>query len=138
MKILVVDDDPQLRAVLRHILRRDGHAVCEAEDGDVALQALGKDETIALALIDMVMPRKEGLETILDIRRAEAPGTARAERPVKIIAMSGGPRFHMHDPLHLALSCGADFVIEKPFEPAALRALVQQAENFVQQAENKG
>jgi CheY-like chemotaxis protein len=45
--------------------------------------------------------------------------------PVKIVAMSGGGRMHDYDPLKLARACGANFVIAKPFEPAAIRELIR-------------
>ncbi len=115
LRVLVADDDPQLRLMLKHVLVRAGFRVAEAEDGDAALSLLAH-ETCDVALIDLMMPNKEGLETILDIRQRFAD--------IKIVAMSGGARLHADDPLMLAQQCGADAVIAKPFLPAELTALL--------------
>ena len=115
--ILLVEDDTQLRLALRHILGRDGYDVIEAEDGDIALKKI-EEQSFDLILMDVIMPNKEGLETILELRKT---------RPdLKIIAMSGGGRLHAFDPLKLARDCGANFVIAKPFEPSEIRDLVKQ------------
>jgi CheY-like chemotaxis protein len=116
--ILVVDDDPQLRLALSHILRRLGHHVDQAENGHRALQSITAHRTgYDLVVMDIIMPDKEGIETILELRRM---------RPqLKIIAMSGGGRLYDFDPLKLATDCGANFVIAKPFEPAAMRRMVE-------------
>lgn len=115
--ILVVDDDPQLRLALSHVLRRLGHQVDQATNGHQALQNIADHPAgYDLILMDIIMPDKEGIETILELRKT---------RPqLKIIAMSGGARLHDYDPLKLARDCGANFVIAKPFEPAALRQMV--------------
>lgn len=116
MNILVAEDDAQMRLMLRHILSREGHDVAEAGDGNAALRLL-EERAFDLVLMDIIMPGKEGIETILEIRRT---------RPhLKIIAMSGGARFHAFDPLATARDCGANFVIAKPFQPSELRELVR-------------
>ena len=116
--ILVVDDDPQLRLALSHILRRLGHRVDQAENGHRALQSIAAQrDGYDLVVMDIIMPDKEGIETILELRKT---------RPhLKIIAMSGGGRLYDYDPLKLATDCGANFVIAKPFEPAAMRRMVE-------------
>ena len=78
--ILVIDDQPQIRKMARHILSMAGHAVVEAEDGAVGLKQLAVHRP-AIVLTDILMPGTEGLETIFAIRRA-APD-------VKSIALSG-------------------------------------------------
>lgn len=115
--ILVVDDDPQLRLALSLILRRLGHLVDQAENGYSALQSIAAHrDGYDLVVMDIIMPDKEGIETILELRKT---------RPhLKIIAMSGGGRLYDFDPLKLAIDCGANFVIAKPFEPAAMRRMV--------------
>lgn len=116
--ILVVDDDPQLRLALSHILRRLGHHVDQAENGHRALQSITAHRTgYDLVVMDIIMPDKEGIETILELRKM-CP-------QLKIIAMSGGGRLYDFDPLKLATDCGANFVIAKPFEPAAMRRMVE-------------
>lgn len=118
--ILVVDDNAQLRLALRHILAREGYDVDEACDGQEALESIevaSRSKGYDLILMDIIMPRKEGLETILELRKQNPQ--------MKIIAMSGGGRLNNFDPLKLARDCGANFVINKPFEPDKLRSLVR-------------
>ena len=113
--VLVVDDEPEIRALLRQVLERDGHAVTEAENGRKAVRAL-RERTVDLVITDIIMPEQEGMETISEIRRL---------RPdVKIIAMSGGGRRLSMDFLPLAARLGADATIEKPFKPASIAAAV--------------
>ncbi|MDP2206504.1 MAG: response regulator [Alphaproteobacteria bacterium] len=117
-KILVVDDDMQMRLSLGHILRREGHHVDEAADGHAAIDCVeAPDADYDLVLMDIIMPDKEGIETILHLRRRHPS--------LKIIAMSGGARLFDFDPLRLARDCGANFVLAKPFEPTALRELLR-------------
>ena len=115
--VLVVDDEPAIRALLRHILERDGHAVTEAENGRKAMRAL-RNARVDLVITDIIMPEQEGMETISEIRRI---------RPdIKIIAMSGGGRRLSMDFLPLAARLGADRTIEKPFKPASIAAAVSE------------
>jgi DNA-binding response OmpR family regulator len=114
--ILVVDDDRQLRSMLKRILEREGYDVAEAADGYAALQQASAQD-YDLVITDIIMPHKEGFETILELR-CKNPG-------IKIIAMSGGGRMMDGNCLELARNCGANFTIAKPFEPAAVRKLVR-------------
>jgi CheY-like chemotaxis protein len=115
--VLVVDDEPEIRTVLRRVLERAGHAVTEAENGRKAVRALS-EAPIDLVITDIVMPEQEGMETILQIRRL---------RPdIKIIAMSGGGRRVSMDFLPLAVRLGADRIFEKPFKPAHVAAAVSE------------
>ena len=115
--VLVVDDEPEIRSLLRQVLERDGHAVTEAENGRKAVRAL-REGSIDLVITDIVMPEQEGMETILQIRRL---------RPdMKIIAMSGGGRRLSMDFLPLAARLGADRTIEKPFKAAHVAAAVSE------------
>jgi CheY-like chemotaxis protein len=108
--VLVIDDDAQIRRMTRRILAGAGHAVIEAEDGDAGL-ALVRSGEVALVLTDLIMPNKEGIETIRDIRQI-CPEMA-------IIAMSGtGASASLY--LHVAEKLGADAVLSKPFRAAEL------------------
>jgi CheY-like chemotaxis protein len=108
--VLVIDDDAQIRRMARRILAGAGHAVIEAEDGDAGL-ALVRSGEVALVLTDLIMPNKEGIETIRDIRQI-CPEMA-------IIAMSGtGASASLY--LHVAEKLGADAVLSKPFRAAEL------------------
>ncbi len=115
--VLVVDDEPAIRELLRLVLERDGHAVTEAENGRKAMRAL-RELTIDLVITDIIMPEQEGMETISEIRRL---------RPdMKIIAMSGGGQRLSMDFLPMAARLGADRTIEKPFKPASIVATVSE------------
>lgn len=113
--ILVVDDDALFRTTLRSILERAGHEVAEAGDGKLGLAAYRKRRP-DLVLIDMIMPNREGVETIVDLR---ADGGA-----PPIIAMSGGGFDGGGLYLTLASGVGADAVLKKPIRAKDLLAMV--------------
>ena len=105
--ILLVEDDEQLRPLLRLVLERGGHQVQEAGNGKEALEIYLRHPT-DLVVTDLVMPDKEGLETILELRRIYPD--------VKIIAMSGGGRTGGgKNYLELARKFGAAHILTKPF-----------------------
>ena len=105
-RILVVDDEKPIRDILEHALTASGFHVRTAADGFEAL-SLARHHQFDLVITDMVMPGKEGIETILELRRT-APG-------IKIIAMSGGQSTGTGDFLPLAKTLGASAVLKKPF-----------------------
>jgi len=69
-RILVVDDDDQIRTLLRVTLEREGHEVFEAPDGNVAL-SLYHQNPADLVITDIIMPEKEGIEMIMELRRSD-------------------------------------------------------------------
>jgi DNA-binding NtrC family response regulator len=106
IKILVIEDDNAFRQVLVTMLARAGYEVIQAENGNEALrqcQSIQPD----LVLTDIIMPDKEGLETIQELLNL-APN-------MKIIAMSGGGRFGPNSYLPLAEKLGAKRTLQKPF-----------------------
>jgi DNA-binding response OmpR family regulator len=105
-RILLVDDDDSFRKMLRLSLIRMGHDVAEARDGKEAVRLINEGPP-DIMITDLVMPEKEGLETIDEVRR-QYPG-------MKIIAMSGGGRVNASDYLKIARAMGADQVLAKPF-----------------------
>jgi len=105
-RILIVDDDHETRVVLEEILTRSGFAVSVAMGGSEAVRCW-RTERIDLAIIDVWMPEKDGLETIMEIRRI----TPNA----KIIAISGVKTAGPMDPLALASRMGARTTLQKPF-----------------------
>ncbi len=105
-RILLVDDDDSFRKMLRLSLVRLGHEVVEARDGKEAVR-LVREGPPDVMVTDLVMPEKEGLETIDEVRR-QYPG-------LEIIAMSGGGRVNASDYLKIARAMGADQVLAKPF-----------------------
>ena len=103
--VLVVDDDPTIRAIVTELLRDERHAIIEAADGDKALRVL--DATPAeLVVLDMLMPNRDGLETITEIRRRH-PG-------VRILAISSGGSMGVGNLLNMARVFGADETLAKP------------------------
>ncbi len=102
--ILVVDDEPQIRAVLRRKLERCGYDVCEAANGREAIRSL---ETVPFDLVitDILMPEKDGLDTILFLRKQQPN--------VKVIAISA-PSNDLY--LESACAFGASRAFEKPLE----------------------
>lgn len=114
-RILLVDDDEQFRKMLRKMLVRMGFEVIEARDGKEAIEIFQRDP-VDLVMTDIIMPEKEGLETIGALKR-KLPG-------VKIVAMSGGGRGSATDYLKVAMMMGADRTIPKPFSSENLETLL--------------
>jgi len=104
-KILLVDDDEQVRTMLRLTLEREGHEVVEAADGQVAL-ALFHDHEIDLVVTDILMPEKEGIELIMDLKAID--------RNLDIIAISGGGRMDPAEYLNWARRFGVKHTFVKP------------------------
>lgn len=115
--ILVIDDNAQERALIREMLEGDGHEVREAGDGHEGV-ALAESLRPALVICDLMMPRKDGFETVREIR-ARSPGTT-------IIAMSG-LLFGTADHATMAERLGLAAVIEKPFRQMQLLEMVRSA-----------
>lgn len=109
--VLVVDDEPLVRTMLRTVLEQAGYAVAEADDGYHGLAAL-KRQDINVVITDIMMPNKDGIETIREIRR-DHPG-------IGIVAMSGGGTSGDMLYLRIARALGADRILEKPMLPCEL------------------
>ena len=105
-RVLVVDDDYQMREMLGVVLQRKGYDVKTAMDGNAAVR-LQREKPFDVIITDIIMPEKEGLETISEIRRSYPR--------VKIIAISGGGRHRPEGYLELAKQLGANRVLAKPF-----------------------
>lgn len=101
-RILLVDDDPVILQMVNEFLRDAAHEVTTAANGMEALK-LARSAPFDLVITDLVMPEKEGIETILALRK-ESPTT-------KIIAMSGSTE----DYLTVARKLGASGTLAKPF-----------------------
>jgi CheY-like chemotaxis protein len=116
-RILLADDDTEVRETVAMVLTDAGYDVIEALDGEHAVKtyrAKGAD----LVVCDLFMPGKDGLETIQDLRR-EFPG-------VKIIAMSGSGFNGAVDMLRTARHLGAIDILGKPVRRAELLAAVER------------
>jgi DNA-binding response OmpR family regulator len=105
-KVLVIDDDAKIRRVLDLKLRKAGYQVIAAADGDAGLN-LFKAQQPDIIITDILMPGREGLETIIELRRHSPE--------VKIIAVSGGGRVGAEKYLDLAKKFGAQRTFTKPF-----------------------
>lgn len=116
--ILLVDDDPGILKLHGEFLRRAGHTVATAANGKEALQQ-ARSQAFDLLITDLIMPEKEGLETIFEIRKL-APST-------KIVAMSGGGRMSPKDYLFLAQKFGASQTLAKPFSGQELTDAITRA-----------
>jgi len=109
--ILLVDDHAEFLAVQRELLEDAGHTVVTASDGFKALAAV-EARNFDLVITDIIMPGKEGIETIVELRRRYPL--------LKIIAMSGGGRVGAMSYLEMAEKLGAILTLEKPFNRAVL------------------
>jgi len=101
--------------MLRKMLLRMGYEVIEARNGSEALEIFQRDP-VDLVMTDIIMPEKEGLETIGALKRKH-PG-------VKIVAMSGGGRGSATEYLKVAIMMGADRTIRKPFSNENLETIL--------------
>ncbi|RMH60882.1 MAG: response regulator [Calditrichaeota bacterium] len=110
-KILFIDDDPFLRESFSEILERSGFNVVTLEDGMHASEHVRNDH-FDIVVTDIVMPDKEGIETITEIRKINPH--------IPILAISGGGRISPRSHLHLAEHMGANGSLEKPFDGATL------------------
>ena len=116
-RILIIDDERPVRAVLRQMLEREGYEVDEATDGAVGIKLL-HTRPADLVITDLFMPDKEGIETMMEVQK-HFPR-------VKIIAISGGGRMGKIDLLPMAKSFGAQRTLAKPFERRELLQAVRE------------
>lgn len=112
--ILIIDDDPDLRRVMARVLVEAGHQVREAKNGIDGL-AIFRSRHSECIIADIVMPEKEGIETIRELRQ-HAPN-------LPILAISGAHRRTFY--LHAATALGANASLAKPFLPAELLSAVE-------------
>ena len=110
-RVLLIDDEELVRLALRKILEIHEHEVVEAENGNDALN-WHKSEPFDIIITDIIMPGKEGIETIMELKQ-EHP-----ELPVIAIS-GGGPDRHVTY-LETAKFFGADHILTKPFSSEAL------------------
>lgn len=80
-RILIIDDNYDFRKFIREVLEKEGYEVTEAADGDEGLKVF-REKGADLVITDIIMPGKEGIQTMVELRR-DSPD-------VKIIAVSGG------------------------------------------------
>jgi CheY-like chemotaxis protein len=115
--ILVIDDETEVRYAIRAVLEDQGHDVNEAETGTAGLSAIAEAKApYDLVICDIIMPDKEGIETIVEIKQ-RLPDQ-------KIVAISGGGRIKKEDYLAVAAAVGATYTVSKPFDAETLTDMV--------------
>lgn len=112
---LVVDDDPLVRDVVARTLGTAGYDVVCASNGTEAVK-LFASHPCPVVVTDIVMPEKEGIETIIELKRLDPQ--------VKILAISGGGRERGKEFLRYASRLGANAVLSKPFRKAELLEII--------------
>ena len=110
-RILLVDDDALVRDSLTFALEDAGHEVVPAGNGDEGLAALER-ETFDVVILDMLMPDREGIETIREIRKRW--------KTLPVLAISGGDKTGWSDFLRMASNLGATDTLAKPFTATEL------------------
>ena len=116
-KILLVDDDNLVRTSLSYALEDAGHNVVQAVNGDDGLAMLDRDG-FDLVVLDILMPEREGIETIREIRKKWAT--------LPVLAISGGDKTGWFDFLRMASSLGANDTMAKPFGSSDFVARVER------------
>jgi CheY-like chemotaxis protein len=115
--ILIIDDDQPIRMMLRKMLESEGYEITEAADGAEGIKQYHAHQ-IDLIITDIIMPDKEGTETIIELRK---------ENPdIKIIAMSGGGKNKPDGYLQAAKMLGAKQTLVKPIRKKDLLDAIQE------------
>ena len=110
--VLIVEDEMNIVDIVRFNLQREGYATLEAYDGEAGL-ALAREKKPDLILLDVMMPKKNGIDTLKELRQTH-------QTPVIMLTARGSELDRV-----LGLELGADDYIEKPYNPAELLARVQ-------------
>ncbi len=116
-RILVIDDDDQFRNMMLHTLKRAGYEIEVAYDGEDGMRKQ-QDQPFDLIITDIIMPNKEGIGLILDLKN-DYPD-------LKIIAVSGGGSVLPNDYLEIAEKLGAHRTLSKPFERKELLNMIDE------------
>ncbi|MBU0996342.1 MAG: response regulator [Proteobacteria bacterium] len=116
-RVLVIDDEPQVRKMLGKLLEREGFDVTDAQDGREGIR-LYHENPFDLVIMDLVMPEKEGIETIRELK-GDYP-------EIKIIAMSGGGKSAPEGYLDMVRILGAMHTFAKPIMTDQLLDVVHE------------
>lgn len=117
--VLLVEDDKELREMLKMSLLRSGFTVMEAENGKDAI-AHFKPLVTDLVVTDLIMPEEDGLKVVIKLRELKPS--------IRIIAISGGGKVGPGSYLNLAKALGADAIFPKPF---SINDLISKIENLL-------
>ena len=115
--VLIVEDDKELREMLKMSLLRRHFTVLEAENGKEAITHF-KPSLTDLVVTDLIMPEEDGLKVVIKLRELKPS--------IKIIAISGGGKVGPGSYLNLAKALGADAIYSKPFSINDLTAKIEQ------------
>ncbi|HEY7990082.1 MAG TPA: response regulator [Stellaceae bacterium] len=115
--ILLIDDDPLVAFTVERMLQGGGFTVIRAADGEKGLRLL-KEQKVDLIITDIIMPVKEGIETIREIREHDAK--------LPVIAVSGGGHGSGGNYLRMAQALGATEILTKPFDQDELLGAVKR------------
>ena len=122
LKILVVDDEARMRKIVRDFLTSYGYMVIEAADGLEALDMVYKDKSISLVILDIMMPKMDGIECCREIRKF-------SNVPIIMLTAKGDESDEL-----LGFDLGIDDYISKPFSPkilvARIDAILNRANKF--------
>jgi CheY-like chemotaxis protein len=121
-KVLIVDDDYEMCSLMRSWLIKAGHDITEAHDGEEAIEAQKRDPA-EIVVLDLIMPVKEGIETMSILRR-DYPNLG-------IIAVTGGGLVSPEEHLKWAEKFGANRFMRKPFESSELLQHVAALEEAI-------
>ena len=111
-RLLLIEDNNELREMLHTTLAEKGHTIVEARDGKEGMKAYSSDK-FDVVITDILMPNKDGIETIFELRHMH-PG-------VRIIAITGGGAImSVKDCAEIAKNLGIKHVLKKPFNIATL------------------
>ncbi len=113
LKILVVDDENRMRKLVKDFLVKQNYEVLEAEDGEKALDVFFEDNSIALVILDIMMPKLDGWSVCREIRQY-------SKVPIIMLTAKGDERDEL-----LGFELGVDEYITKPFSPKILVARVE-------------
>jgi CheY-like chemotaxis protein len=116
-RILIIDDDDIIKRMLRRMLTRAGYDVLDAADGKEGIERF-RENDVDLVITDLIMPEKEGLEMIMELK-TDFPD-------IKIIAMSGGAQMGPEGYLQLADALGAQRTLKKPIAREDLLAAIEE------------
>ena len=111
-KILVVDDESRIRKIIRDFLVREGYVVCEAEDGEAALDSFCSNNDIDLIIMDVMMPKMDGWQLCKEVRKL-------SKVPILMLTAKSEEQDELK-----GFELGVDEYISKPFSPKILTARV--------------
>ena len=111
-KVMIVDDEPRMRKLVRDFLSKDGYMVVEAADGEEALTIFLQSKDISLIIMDVMMPKMDGYEACEEIRKV-------SQVPIILLTAKSEEKDELR-----GFALGVDEYITKPFSPRVLMARV--------------